>query len=118
MKMSMTTTLSDWQILQNKLKERFGSEMDHDAILFMIGLQELDKPHKNYKKDEKLEVMHIGVCTVLAPYGFYEYKGRDDDDWPHWELKEKIPFLDAKSQSKLMNEALIDYFKKIDFFGE
>ena len=42
--MSTTTTLSDWQILQNKLKERFGSEMDHDAILFMIGLQELDKP--------------------------------------------------------------------------
>jgi hypothetical protein len=116
--MKTTTMLSEWQQLQNKLKERFGSEMDHDAILFMIGLQELDKPYKSYKKDEKLEVMHIGVCTVLAPYGFYEYKGRDDDDWPHWELKEKIPFLDAKSQSKLMNDALIDYFKRIDFFGE
>ena len=116
--MKTTTMVSEWQQLQNKLKERFGSEMDHDAILFMIGLQELDKPHRTYKKDEKLEIMHIGVCTVLEPYEFYEYKGRDDDDWPHWELKEKIPFLDAKSQSKLMNEALIDYFKKIDFFEE
>ena len=116
--MKTTTMVSEWQQLQDKLKERFGSEMDHDAILFMIGLQELDKPYKAYKKDEKLEVMHIGVCTVLAPYGFYEYKGRDDEDWPHWELKEKIPFLDAKSQSKLMNDALIDYFKRIDFFGE
>lgn len=114
----MTTTLSDWQILQNKLKERFGSEMDHDAILFMIGLQELDKPYKNYKKDEKLEVMHIGVCTVLAPYGFYEYKGRDDDDWPHWELKENLPYLDAKQQNRLMNDALIDYFKKAGFLDE
>lgn len=117
-KMSMTTTLSDWQILQNKLKERFGSEMDHDAILFMIGLQELDKPYKNYKKDEKLEVMHIGVCTVLAPYGFYEYKGRDDDDWPHWELKENLPYLDAKQQNRLMNDALIDYFKKAGFLDD
>ena len=115
--MKTTTMVSEWQQLQNKLKERFGTEMDHDAILFMIGLQELDKPHRTYKKDEKLEIMHIGVCTVLQPYGFYEYKGRDDDDWPHWELKEKIPFLDAKSQSKLMNDALIEYFKKIDFFG-
>jgi hypothetical protein len=116
--MNITMILSDWQLLQNKLKERFGSEMDHDAILFMIGLQELDKPYKNYKKDEKLEVMHIGVCTVLAPYGFYEYKGRDDDDWPHWELKENLPYLDAKQQNRLMNDALIEYFKKINFFED
>ena len=40
----MTKIVSDWQHLQNKLKERFETEMDHDAILFMIGLQELDKP--------------------------------------------------------------------------
>lgn len=117
MKMS-TTTLSDWQLLQHQLKERFGSEMDHDAILFMIGLQELDKPHKTYKKDQKLEIMHIGVCTVLAPFGFYEYKGRDDEDWPHFELKEALPFLDAKQQNRLMNDALIDYFKKTGFLED
>ena len=82
--------ISDWQLLQNKFKERFDSEMEHDAILFMIGLQELNKPYQTYKKDQKLEVMHIGVCTVMEPYGFYEYKGRDEDGWPHWELKEQI----------------------------
>lgn len=107
--------ISEWQLLQNKLKERFDTEMDHDAILFMIGLQELEKPYRKYKKDEKLEVMHIGVCTVMEPYGFYEYKGRDEDGWPHWELKEKIPYLDAKHQNKLMSDAIIDYFKKTGF---
>lgn len=107
--------ISEWQALQNKLKERFDSEMDHDAILFMIGLQELGKDYKKFKKDEKLEVMHIGVCTVMEPYGFYEYKGRDEDGWPHWELKEQLPHLDAKQQNKLMNEAIIDYFKKTGF---
>ena len=34
---------SDWQILQDKLKARFGGEMDYDAILFTIGVQELGK---------------------------------------------------------------------------
>ncbi len=110
--------ISDWQLLQNKFKERFDSEMEHDAILFMIGLQELNKPYQTYKKDQKLEVMHIGVCTVMEPYGFYEYKGRDDDGWPHWELKEQIPHLDAKQQNKLMNEAIIDYFKRTGFLDE
>jgi len=107
--------ISEWQLLQNKLKERFDSEMDHDAILFMIGLQELNKSYQKYKKDQKLEVMHIGVCTVMEPYGFYEYKGRDEEGWPHWELKEKIPHLDAKQQNKLMSDAIIDYFKKTGF---
>ena len=103
---------NDWQLLQAKLKERFGSEMEHDALLFMIGLQELGKSYQKYKKDQKLEVMHIAVCTLLEPFGFYEYKGRDDDGWPHWELKEELPHLEAKQQNKLINEAIIEYFKK------
>ena len=111
----MTKILSDWQILQQKLKERFDSEMDHDSILFMIGLQELGKPFRKYKKDEKLEVMHIAICTLLEPYGFYEYKGKDDDGWPHWQLKENLPFLDAKQQNKLIIDSIIDYFKKEEF---
>jgi hypothetical protein len=106
---------SDWQLLQEKLKERFGSEMDYDAILFTIGLQELNKPFRKYKKDEKLEVMHVAVCTLLEPYGFYEFVGNDEEGWPHWKLKENLPFLDAKQQNKLIIDAIIDYFKKEGF---
>lgn len=107
--------LSDWQNLQNKFTERFGSEMDHDAILFTIGLQELNKPYRKYKKDEKLEVMHVAICTLLEPYDFYEYMGQDEEGWPHWKLKDNLPFLDAKQQNKLMTDAIIDYFKKTGF---
>jgi hypothetical protein len=106
---------SDWELLQIKLKERFGSEMDYDAILFLIGLQELGKPFKRYKKDEKLEVMHIAICTLLEPYGFYEYEGRDEDGWPHWNLKENLPHLEAKQQNKLIIDSIIEYFKKEGF---
>lgn len=106
---------SDWQILQEKLKERFGSEMDYDGILFMIGLQELGKPFTKYKKDEKLEVMHIAICTLLEPFGFYEFVGKDEEGWPHWKLNEALPFLDAKQQNKLIIDAIVDYFKKQEF---
>jgi len=106
---------NDWQTLQDKLKERFGSEMEHDAILFMIGIQELGKLNQKYKKDQKMDVMHIAICTLLEPYGFYEYKGVDDDGWPHWELKENLPHLEAKQQNKLINEAIIEYFRKNEF---
>jgi hypothetical protein len=97
------------------IKERFDGEMDYDSILFLIGLQELGKPFKKYKKDEKLEVMHVAICSLLEPYGFYEFMGKDDDGWPHWKLKENLPFLDAKQQNKLIIDSIIDYFKKEEF---
>jgi hypothetical protein len=105
---------SDWQVLQQKFIERFGNELEYDAILMLIGLQELGKPFKKYKKDEKLEVMHIAICTLLEPYGFYKFMGLDEEGWPHWELNENLPHLDAKQQNKLIIEAIIDYFKKED----
>ena len=111
----MMKNISEWQQLQDKFKERFGSEMDHDAILFMIGLQELSKPFKKYKKDEKLEVMHIAICSLLEPYGFYEFLGRDEEGWPHWKLVQNLPHLDAKQQNKLIIDSIIDYFKKGGF---
>lgn len=103
---------SDWELLQDKLKQRFEEEMDVDAILFLIGLQELGKSYKKYKKDEKLEVMHVAICSLLEPYGFYEFVGRDEDNWPHWKLKENLPYLEPKHQNKLMVDAIIDYFKR------
>ena len=106
---------SDWELLQEKLKERFGGEMEFDAILFVIGLNELGTSYKKYKKDQKVDIMHIAICTLLEPYGFYNFKGRDEDGWPHWELKEELPALDAKQQNKLMIDAMIDYFKKGEF---
>lgn len=106
---------SDWELLQERMKARFGEALEVDAILFMIGLQELSKPYRKYKKDEKLEVMHIAICTLLEPYGFYEFEGRDQDGWPHWKLKENIPHLDAKQQNKLIVDAIIDYFKRDQF---
>ena len=106
---------SDWELLQQKLSERFGSEMDYDSLLFMIGLNELDKPYQKYKKDQKLEVMHVAICTLLEPFGFYEFEGKDSEGWPHWNLKENLPHLDAKQQNKLIIDAMIDYFKKGEF---
>lgn len=106
---------SDWQLLQEKLKERFGVEMDIDAIIFVIGLQELGKPFQKYKKDDKLAIMHVAICTLLEPYKFYNYEGRDKDGWPHWALNEEIPHLEAKQQNRLMVDAIIDYFKREEF---
>lgn len=109
---------SKWSILLSKLEQRFGMKMDYAGILFLIGLQELGKPYKQYNKDEKLAIMHIAVCKLLEPYGIYKYIGKDEENWPHWELVEELPPLSDTQQNKLITEAIIDYFEKQNFFTE
>ena len=105
---------SDWKKLLKKLKDLYGDEPDVQAILFMIGVQELGKGYQKFKKHEKLDVMHIAICTVLEPYGFYVYEGKDAEGWPHWKLNEKLPPLKGAQQNNLMVQAIVDYFKKTE----
>ena len=101
-----------WGILVNKLSKQFadGDELDLDAIIYLIGVQELGKPHKSFKKNEKLDLMHIAICKLLEPYGYYKFSHFDEESWPHYEVVEKLPNLKAGEQSVLMKEAIVDYF--------
>jgi hypothetical protein len=50
------------------------------------------------------------VCALLSQWGYYEFVGHDDDDWPHWKETEKLPCLNAKQQDLLIKEAIVQYF--------
>ncbi len=106
-----TDQKKEWETLLKNLSEKFG-ELDLQAIIFLIGVQELGKGYQKFKKDEKLEVMHVAICTLLEAYGYYEFIGRDADGWPHWKANEKLPPLKPGQQEVLMKEAIVEYFKK------
>ena len=108
----MENKKTEWQVLIDILTEKFGIELDLQAVLFLIGVQELGMGYKKFKKDDKVNVLHIAICTVLEPYGYYEFEGRDEDGWPHFKQKENLPFLKPAEQNNLMIKAVIEYFKK------
>ncbi|PHR43936.1 MAG: hypothetical protein COA32_15490 [Fluviicola sp.] len=93
-----------------ELEETFGGGLDVQAILFLIGVQELGKGRQTFSKRQKTELMHVAVCTLLEPYGFYKTVGRDKDNWPHFEFIKELPPLDERQQQHLMKEAILDYF--------
>lgn len=95
-------------ILSNQFAE--GEMLDLDAIIYLIGVQELGKVHQTFKKDEKLNLMHIAICRLLEPYGYYEFDYVDKEGWPHYKVKEELPPLKAGEQSVLMKEAIVNYF--------
>ena len=108
-----------WELLVKKLSTQFadGETMDLDAIIYLVGVQERSDIHKNFKKDEKLNLMHIAICRLLEPYGYYEFEYFDQDGWPHYMVKEELPPLKAGEQSILMKEAIVHYFLEKDYIS-
>ena len=106
-----------WELLVRKLSDQFadGDTLDLDAIIYLIGLQELGQFHRSYKKDEKIHLMHVAICRLLEPYGYYEFDFVDEQGWPHFKVKEELPFLKAGEQSILMKEAIVNYFVRTEF---
>lgn len=101
-----------WETLVTRLTEQFseGEALDLDGIIYLVGVQELGQLKRKFSKDEKVNLMHIGICKLLEPYGFYEFDFFDEEGWPHYRIKENLPPLKAGEQSVLMKEAIVAYF--------
>jgi hypothetical protein len=106
-----------WEMIVEKLSNQFadGDRLDLDSIIYLIGVQELGQVHQKFKKDQKLDLMHIAICKLLEPYGFYEFDFVDEDGWPHYKVKAQLPFLKAGEQSVLMKEAIVNYFVETEY---
>ena len=116
--------LEDWEIdfhwlrIRNKVKDELGASKlpDMQAILFLIGIQEFGHftSQRTFSKEEKQDLMHIAVCSLLEPDGYYEYSGRDHDGWPHW--KTVIPFSTkgVEDQENYLKKKIIQYFDSRD----
>jgi hypothetical protein len=104
-----------FQHVKKQLEVDFGEGMDVQAMLFLIGVNELGLGYKDFSKAEKTDLIHVAVCTVLEPHGYYEFEGRDPENWPHFKLIKELPPLTDREQQHLMKEALIDYFVQNEY---
>lgn len=101
-----------WETLVSRLSHQFsdGDPLEIDAIIYLVGVQELGQYQRTYRKDEKINLIHIAICRLLEPYGYYAFDYTDEDGWPHYRLTGELPPLKAGEQSVLMKEAIVNYF--------
>lgn len=103
----------DWVKLLYKIKERTGKRpADLNAVLFLIGIQELGAGTRSFSKEEKQDLMHIAICKVLSLAGYYELEGLDEEGWPHWKLIKRLPKFDLIEQEKLLKIQILEYFDR------
>ena len=103
-----------WEQVVAKLSARFadGERLDLDAIIYLIGVQELGKPGKRFKKDDKINLMHIAICRLLEPFGFYRFDYQDEDGWPHFKVLKADYIKGVDAQETLLKHKIIQYFKE------
>lgn len=100
-----------WLDTETLLRERFGKLPDMEGILFLIGVNELGRlPRKKFSKEQKQDLMHVAVCTLLSQLGYYAYVGRDDEGWPHFNELMPVDTKGIKDQEIMLKECIIRYF--------
>lgn len=100
-----------WWNLEAKLVERFDKKPDLETILFLIGIQEFGGAKEKFSKEQKQDLMHVAVCSLLAPSGYYEMEGKDDDGWPHFKQLKPMPEMDAFQQENFIKDHVLLYFE-------
>ena len=102
-----------WLKLRIKLKEKFGIKSDMDGVLFLIGVQELGTAKQLYNKEQKQDLMHIAVCTLLAQSNYYIMEGLDEEGWPHFKQLKALPEFNVYEQENFLKDHVLLYFEQV-----
>ena len=98
--------------LMRDLEERFGKRPDLNALLLLIGIQELNQGLTVFTKEQKQDLMHIATCRLFSLSGHYEQTHVDEDGWPHYKLLRPVPFANLKEQERMLKWHVLEYFAR------
>lgn len=109
-----------WKKVEDFFQDNFETEKNVpiETILFLVGVQELGSGKQKYSKDDKVNLIHIAVCRLLEPFGYYKFSNYDEDGFPHFEELQPLPELKPNEQQLLMKKAVIQYFIDEKLFDE
>lgn len=102
---------SRWWKLEEKMIERFGKKPDLESILFLIGIQEFGHIRSKFTKEQKQDLMHVAICSLLAQSGYYEVEGYDIDGWPHFKQLKALPIMNMIEQENFLKDHTLLYFQ-------
>lgn len=99
-----------WWKLEQQFFEKFEKKPDVETILFLIGVQEVRTSKKKFNKEEKQDLMHIAVCTVLSQSGYYTVEKYDEEGWPHFIQLKELPAYNMIGQENFLKDHILLYF--------
>lgn len=104
-----------WWKLEARLLARFGKKPDLEGILFLVGMQEFGNIREKFTKEQKQDLMHVAICSLLSRSGYYELEGYDSEGWPHFRQLREIPVMNMIDQENFIKDHVLLYFDEVDF---
>jgi hypothetical protein len=104
-----------WWDLEARLVDRFGKKPDLEAILFLIGIQEFGQVREKFTKEQKQDLMHVAVCSLLSQSGYYELQKIDEEGWPHFKQLKPMPQMSTIDQESFLKDHILLYFENNDY---
>jgi hypothetical protein len=103
-----------WENMLDMIEKIVGKRpADLNGVLFLIGMQELGRGPKRFSKEQKQDLLHVAVCTVLSLSGYYASTGLDKDNWPQFDLLKPLPSGDILAQEDLLKSHVLLYFSSL-----
>jgi len=103
----------NWKDLCEQLSAMFGIDVDLNGVLFLVGIRERGLIFQQFSKEEKLNLINLGSCTLYLEMGLIELDGEDKDGWPLFHQKALAPVIAEELKIKTLQDCAIRYFKKV-----
>jgi len=101
-----------WLRLRHFIRDTFRTPElpEMEAILFLIGIQELGIIQKKFRKEQKMQLMHDAACLLLSKDGYFQLNGRNEKGWPEWVEGKKMD-MDENDRTRRLQQRIIEYFE-------
>lgn len=105
--------LAKWNKVRRYVFTHFGKKPDLNALLFLIGMNEVGKQQANYSKEEKQDLMHVAICKLFEADGYFSFEKKDNEGWPHYQVLKHLPKSALNEQENLIKQKIIHYFESL-----
>lgn len=102
-----------WEEVNKFFENKFNKIPDLTTMLFVIGHRELGLNIVEFSKEQKEELIHVAVCSLLSKANYYTFIKLDEDGWPHYEYNREMPKLNHEQQESLLKKMIIEYIKNL-----
>lgn len=99
-----------WANFKNDFKQQYGESPSVISSLFLVGLAVIKAELTELSKEQKQEVIHVGLCEVLTKDDLYVKTHTDEDGWPHYQATKKATQLDVEKQETYLRQMILNYF--------
>ena len=109
--MSYQTFTDQWETFLLKAGQYFNVMANYEFLLFIIGIQESGKGFGNFSKQEKTDLISLGICRILEIKGYMRQSGNDPEGWPLFDTIKNHQVMPPLQHNRMMREGIMQYFE-------